>query len=203
MEAYLIGIARETEALRMAVADAESAHLRTLERCADLEGRCAKTEMKLKVLARAFKIQKLKGDKENVLPADLQHRKQQQQQHQREDPPREDPSRNKEATKKRRRRDDDDEAPPPPRPPPPPPKPFVQPYHRGPVRKKQDRAKLPGHSCKQCEAFLAAACKGLSKEDQDFLRDKCSRHRAHFKPPKTPPGFWDLSFPDSVRSNNH
>jgi hypothetical protein len=45
-----------------------------------------------------------------------------------------------------------------------------------------------------------------SKEDVDKCRvDLVSRHKHHYQPPETPPGFWDVDFPptqEARRSKN-
>ena len=90
-------------------------------------------------------------------------------------------------------------------PPPPPPAPAPAPTMREPggfayqavVRKKCERAKMPGHFCDQCQGFIDATKDQLSAADVRKLQDECSRHRAYHPPPGTPEGFWELSFMDS------
>ena len=65
------------------------------------------------------------------------------------------------------------------------------------VRKKCERAKMPGHFCDQCQGFIDATKDQLSAADVRKLQDECSRHRAYHPPPGTPEGFWELSFMDS------
>ena len=65
------------------------------------------------------------------------------------------------------------------------------------VRKKCDRAKLPGHFCAQCQPFIDATKDGLRPEDVAALQAECSRHRAYQPPQGTPDDFWELSFIDS------
>ena len=63
------------------------------------------------------------------------------------------------------------------------------------VRKKDERAALPGRSCYECERFYEAL------EDQGILTpngrqemiNTCSRHRSRYTPPTTPEGFWGVS----------
>ena len=65
------------------------------------------------------------------------------------------------------------------------------------VRKKCERAKMPGHFCDQCQGFIDATKDQLSAADVRKLQDECSRHKAYHPPPGTPEGFWELSFMDS------
>lgn len=65
------------------------------------------------------------------------------------------------------------------------------------VRNKDQRAALPGHSCVECEKYIAVLrAQGLlrsEEEVQEMLRN-CSRHKsAAGRPPDTPDGFWDLT----------
>ncbi|KAF5827285.1 hypothetical protein DUNSADRAFT_991 [Dunaliella salina] len=88
------------------------------------------------------------------------------------------------------------------------------------VRKKDKREALPGYTCHACCAFfrslrpyggpggpqmpscghtLADAAHGSSlAEFQEGLIQENSKHRALFAPPQTPPGFWELGFPDDA-----
>jgi hypothetical protein len=61
------------------------------------------------------------------------------------------------------------------------------------VRKKDERAALPGHECLECAKYYYA----LGPEFQGQC-DLCSRHRAKHEPYATPEDFWRLSFPDSI-----
>ena len=87
----------------------------------------------------------------------------------------------------------------------PPPAPAPAPTMREPggfayqavVRKKCERAKMPGHFCDQCQGFIDATKDQLSAADVRKLQDECSRHKAYHPPPGTPEGFWELSFMDS------
>ncbi|KAL9181314.1 hypothetical protein ACHAXT_010119 [Thalassiosira profunda] len=67
------------------------------------------------------------------------------------------------------------------------------------VRGKKDREALPGHECEECKRFMDAVGRDY---DRDALVQGCSRHRSRCAPPLTPPGFWNLTFVDSVSSNN-
>ena len=128
------------------------------------------------------------------------------------------PRRSDEGTKRRRRDDAPAPAPAPSMsiseswdeeeeeaPAPPPPAPAPAPSMREPggfayqavVRKKCERAKMPGHFCDQCQGFIDATKDQLSAADVRKLQDECSRHRAYHPPPGTPEGFWELSFMDS------
>uniref|UniRef100_A0A7S3R6Q2 DNA endonuclease activator Ctp1 C-terminal domain-containing protein n=1 Tax=Dunaliella tertiolecta TaxID=3047 RepID=A0A7S3R6Q2_DUNTE len=88
------------------------------------------------------------------------------------------------------------------------------------VRKKDQREALPGYACHVCRDFfrslapfgwpggpqmptcghvLADAQPGssLAKFQEDLIQEN-SKHRAQFAPPQTPPGFWELGFPDEA-----
>lgn len=63
------------------------------------------------------------------------------------------------------------------------------------VRGKDARDALPGFACIECESFYAAMVQqGMieAHELTEHLRE-CSRHKARWKPPSTPDGFWDLT----------
>ncbi|KAI8082945.1 uncharacterized protein BX664DRAFT_339457 [Halteromyces radiatus] len=59
------------------------------------------------------------------------------------------------------------------------------------VRKRDERSKLHGSTCSCCEKYFA---NGNTADDRIQLY---SRHREKYKQPATPPGYWDLDFPDS------
>lgn len=64
------------------------------------------------------------------------------------------------------------------------------------VRKKDERVKLNGYKCRDCQEYY----QGLDLPEDELKKrlKHCSRHRARFSPPpSTPPGFWNLSFPDT------
>ncbi|KAK2559902.1 DNA endonuclease RBBP8 [Acropora cervicornis] len=64
------------------------------------------------------------------------------------------------------------------------------------VRKRDERAKLNGYDCRECQQYY----QGLDLPEEELKKrlKHCSRHRARFSPPpSTPPGFWNLSFPDT------
>ncbi|KAJ7389293.1 DNA endonuclease rbbp8 [Desmophyllum pertusum] len=64
------------------------------------------------------------------------------------------------------------------------------------VRKRDERAKLNGYKCRDCQEYY----QGLNLPENELKKrlKHCSRHRAKFSPPpSTPPGFWNLSFPDT------
>ena len=66
------------------------------------------------------------------------------------------------------------------------------PYNGPVVRKKRDRKKLLGYECHECKDYYKQKLEeGCSKEEVQVLMDKCSRHRGLFRPPLTPPRFWD------------
>ncbi len=60
-----------------------------------------------------------------------------------------------------------------------------------PVRKKEDREKLIGFSCKECDKFYAGD--NLTDEQRQNVLQKCSRHRGEFKPPpSSPQNIWKV-----------
>ncbi|KAF4087618.1 hypothetical protein AMELA_G00072740 [Ameiurus melas] len=61
------------------------------------------------------------------------------------------------------------------------------------VRKKAERRKLHGHTCKECELYYA----DLPEEERRKKLSSCSRHRFHYIPPSTPENFWDVGFPST------
>jgi len=60
------------------------------------------------------------------------------------------------------------------------------------VLKKSDRELLPGRDCDDCKQYYRMM--------GDRSRQDSSRHRCKHAAPSTPPGFWDLNFPDSPPS---
>jgi len=65
--------------------------------------------------------------------------------------------------------------------------------HIGPtVRKKEERKKLLGFECRECQEYYQALLEEGFSKDQILARiNDCSRHRGLFKPPLTPEKFWD------------
>uniref|UniRef100_A0A672LA16 DNA endonuclease RBBP8 n=1 Tax=Sinocyclocheilus grahami TaxID=75366 RepID=A0A672LA16_SINGR len=61
------------------------------------------------------------------------------------------------------------------------------------VRKKDERRKLKGHYCKECENYYA----GLPEEERQKKLSSCSRHRYRYVPPSTPENFWEVGFPST------
>ncbi|RXN24663.1 DNA endonuclease RBBP8 [Labeo rohita] len=61
------------------------------------------------------------------------------------------------------------------------------------VRKKDERRKLKGHYCKECEIYYA----GLPEEERQKKMASCSRHRYRYIPPSTPENFWEVGFPST------
>ncbi|XP_027017899.2 DNA endonuclease RBBP8 isoform X3 [Tachysurus fulvidraco] len=61
------------------------------------------------------------------------------------------------------------------------------------VRKKAERRKLHGHTCKECEIYY----RDLPEEERQKKLSSCSRHRFRFIPPSTPENFWDVGFPST------
>ncbi|OBS59253.1 hypothetical protein A6R68_09622, partial [Neotoma lepida] len=84
---------------------------------------------------------------------------------------------------------------------------FVEPYFKGKeressiqnfphievVRKKEERRKLLGHTCKECEIYYA----DLPAEEKEKKLASCSRHRFRYIPPSTPENFWEVGFPST------
>ncbi|XP_032149105.1 DNA endonuclease RBBP8 isoform X2 [Sapajus apella] len=84
---------------------------------------------------------------------------------------------------------------------------FVEPYfkddkretslqnfpHIEVVRKKEERRKLLGHTCKECEIYYA----DMSAEEREKKLASCSRHRFRYIPPNTPENFWEVGFPST------
>ncbi|GFO10330.1 DNA endonuclease rbbp8-like [Plakobranchus ocellatus] len=64
------------------------------------------------------------------------------------------------------------------------------------VRKKSERDKLDGFSCKQCHEFYKNS--GLSEEELKKKLKACSRHKERYQPPSTPEHFWTLGIPDTA-----
>jgi hypothetical protein len=68
-------------------------------------------------------------------------------------------------------------------------------YHES-TRIKSERESMPGHTCIDCfRLYQAFEQQGIiiSSEKKRELLQTCSRHKVHWSPPHTPPGFWDLS----------
>ncbi|XP_056306282.1 DNA endonuclease RBBP8 [Danio aesculapii] len=61
------------------------------------------------------------------------------------------------------------------------------------VRKKDERRKLKGHYCKECEVYYA----DLPEEEREKKLTSCSRHRYRYIPPSTPENFWEVGFPST------
>lgn len=81
---------------------------------------------------------------------------------------------------------------------------FVEPYYKDDeslqnfphievVRKKEDRRKLLGHTCKECEVYYA----DFPIEEREKKLASCSRHRFRYIPPNTPENFWEVGFPST------
>lgn len=82
---------------------------------------------------------------------------------------------------------------------------FVEPYiqsderkkgyldfpHIEVVRNKEERRKMLGHTCKECEIYYA----DLPDEERAQKLASCSRHRFRYIPPSTPENFWEVGFP--------
>ncbi|XP_051910536.1 DNA endonuclease RBBP8 [Hippocampus zosterae] len=65
--------------------------------------------------------------------------------------------------------------------------------HAAVVRKKDERRKLKGTTCKECEVYYAH----LPEEEKVKKLSECSRHRHRFIPPSTPENFWEVGFPST------
>ncbi|XP_036887709.1 DNA endonuclease RBBP8 isoform X1 [Sturnira hondurensis] len=61
------------------------------------------------------------------------------------------------------------------------------------VRKKEERRKLLGHTCKECELFYA----DIPAEEREKKLASCSRHRFRYIPPNSPENFWEVGFPST------
>ncbi|CAI9589880.1 unnamed protein product, partial [Staurois parvus] len=61
------------------------------------------------------------------------------------------------------------------------------------VRNKEERRKLLGHTCKECEMYYA----DLPEEERAKKLASCSRHRFRYIPPSTPENFWEVGFPST------
>ncbi|XP_053427560.1 DNA endonuclease RBBP8 isoform X2 [Nycticebus coucang] len=84
---------------------------------------------------------------------------------------------------------------------------FVEPYfkdderetslqnfpHIEVVRRKEERRKLLGHTCKECEIYYA----DMPAEEREKKLASCSRHRFRYIPPNTPENFWEVGFPST------
>ncbi|XP_076744166.1 DNA endonuclease RBBP8 isoform X2 [Maylandia zebra] len=65
--------------------------------------------------------------------------------------------------------------------------------HVAVVRKKDERRKLKGTTCKECEIYYAH----LPEEEKQKKLSACSRHRFLYVPPCTPENFWEVGFPST------
>ncbi|KAB1258407.1 DNA endonuclease RBBP8 [Camelus dromedarius] len=61
------------------------------------------------------------------------------------------------------------------------------------IRKKEERRKLLGHTCKECEIYYA----DFPAEEREKKLASCSRHRFRYIPPNTPENFWEVGFPST------
>jgi len=73
------------------------------------------------------------------------------------------------------------------------------------VRKKEERKKLFGFDCRECQEYYQQKLEeGLTKDQILNILNKCSRHRGLFKPPLTPEKFWNADIieddPDDPRN---
>ncbi|KAK2858610.1 hypothetical protein Q5P01_003230 [Channa striata] len=65
--------------------------------------------------------------------------------------------------------------------------------HVAVIRKKDERRKLKGTTCKECEIYYA----DLPEEEKQKKLSACSRHRFLYIPPCTPENFWEVGFPST------
>ena len=64
------------------------------------------------------------------------------------------------------------------------------------VRNKEEREKLNGYTCHECEKYYASD--NLTKEEMKGILKQCSKHRHRTSPPpSTPDDFWSVGFPTS------
>ncbi|XP_071804075.1 uncharacterized protein [Asterias amurensis] len=63
------------------------------------------------------------------------------------------------------------------------------------VRKRDERQKLKGFGCKECDRFYGNL--KLTDAEREVRMKECSRHRAQFSPPNTPDHYWSIGFPDT------
>ncbi|XP_041824903.1 DNA endonuclease RBBP8 isoform X2 [Melanotaenia boesemani] len=65
--------------------------------------------------------------------------------------------------------------------------------HVAVIRKKDERRKLKGTTCKECDVYYAH----LPEEEKQKKLSACSRHRFLYIPPCTPENFWEVGFPST------
>uniref|UniRef100_A0A1A8MQR7 DNA endonuclease activator Ctp1 C-terminal domain-containing protein n=1 Tax=Nothobranchius pienaari TaxID=704102 RepID=A0A1A8MQR7_9TELE len=65
--------------------------------------------------------------------------------------------------------------------------------HVAVIRKKDERRKLKGTTCKECDVYYAH----LPEEEKQKKLSACSRHRYLHIPPCTPENFWEVGFPST------
>ncbi|XP_065804955.1 DNA endonuclease RBBP8 isoform X2 [Labrus bergylta] len=65
--------------------------------------------------------------------------------------------------------------------------------HVAVIRKKDERRKLKGATCKECEVYYAH----LPEDEKQKKLSSCSRHRFLYIPPCTPENFWEVGFPST------
>lgn len=65
--------------------------------------------------------------------------------------------------------------------------------HVAVIRNKEERRKLKGTTCKECEIYYAH----LPEEERQKKLSNCSRHRFLYIPPCTPENFWEVGFPST------
>uniref|UniRef100_H3BE76 DNA endonuclease RBBP8 n=1 Tax=Latimeria chalumnae TaxID=7897 RepID=H3BE76_LATCH len=61
------------------------------------------------------------------------------------------------------------------------------------IRNKEERRRLHGHTCKECEIYYA----DLPEAERVQKLAACSRHRFRYIPPSTPENFWEVGFPST------
>ncbi|XP_056155743.1 DNA endonuclease RBBP8 [Lampris incognitus] len=65
--------------------------------------------------------------------------------------------------------------------------------HVAVIRKKEERRKLKGSTCKECDVYYSH----LPAEERQKKLSACSRHRFLYVPPSTPENFWEVGFPST------
>jgi hypothetical protein len=63
------------------------------------------------------------------------------------------------------------------------------------IRKASERETLAATDCPECASFYSLVDLSNGKRICEHQQE-VSRHRHLFLPPKTPPKFWDIDFPD-------
>ncbi|KAG7196668.1 hypothetical protein KM043_016003 [Ampulex compressa] len=67
-----------------------------------------------------------------------------------------------------------------------------------PIKAKNERAKLDGLACWECDQYYKNL--GLSDKRLQQRKNQCSRHRTRYERQSTPEDFWNPLFPDTMSS---